>query len=316
MSAKANLPASIRARLLNKARLEKIDFNLVLTRYALERLLYRLSISTHHDHFLLKGALLFDLWFDIPHRPTRDADLLGFGSTEIPHLEAVFKEICGIGVEDGIVFQTDTVRAEEIRKDANYAGVRITLLGILDSARCSVQVDVGFGDAVTPGPDLVNYPVLLRDLPEPILRAYPRYTVVAEKFEAIVSLGIANTRMKDFFDLWVLAKHSELDGATLRRAIVTTFERRGTQLPADIPFGLTDDFTHDDQKQKQWRAFLQKNALEPMPLHEVVLVIRQFLMPLLDATQQGLGFERQWVAGVGWRQLGSNSIFGVELDSQ
>lgn len=193
-----NMAASVRARLLNRARETRQDFNLILTRYALERLLYRLSISPHADQFLLKGALLFDLWFDIPHRPTRDADLLGFGSAEIPHVEAAFRDICTVELDDGIRFQPDSVHAEEIRKEANYSGVRVTLIGLLDGARCHVQVDVGFGDAVTPGPEAVDYPVMLPDMPAPKLRAYPRYTVVAEKLEALVSLGIANSRMKDY----------------------------------------------------------------------------------------------------------------------
>jgi len=156
-----NIGASIRDRLLNKARADKLDFNLLLTRYALERMLYRLSISTQRNQFLLKGALLFDLWFDIPHRPTHDADFLGFGSAEIPHLEEVFRRICRIEVEDGIVFQPDSVKAAEIRKEAHYAGVRLTLMGLLDTARCPIQVDVGFGDAVVPDPEEARYPVII-----------------------------------------------------------------------------------------------------------------------------------------------------------
>lgn len=194
-----DIGASIRARLLNKAKAEGQDFNLVLTRYALERLLYRLGSSSHAERFLLKGALLFDLWFDIPHRPTRDVDLLGFGPAEIPILEAVFRDLCAAASEpdDGIRFQAETVRGMEIRKEANYAGIRVTLVGLLAGARCSVQVDVGFGDAVTPAPEPVDYPVILPELPAPRLRAYPRYTVVAEKLDALVTLGIANSRMKD-----------------------------------------------------------------------------------------------------------------------
>ena len=194
-----DIAASIRARLLNKAKVEGQDFNLVLTRYALERLLYRLGSSSHAGRFLLKGALLFDLWFDIPHRPTRDVDLLGFGPAEIPILEAVFRDLCASTSEpdDGIRFQAETVRGMDIRKEANYAGIRVTLVGVLAGARCPVQVDVGFGDAVTPAPEPVDYPVMLPGLPAPRLRTYPRYTVVAEKFEALVTLGIANSRMKD-----------------------------------------------------------------------------------------------------------------------
>ncbi len=209
-----DIGASIRARLLNKAKAEGQDFNLILTRYALERLLYRLGSSSHAERFLLKGALLFDLWFDIPHRPTRDVDLLGFGPAEIPILEAVFRDLC-VGAsepDDGIRFQAETVRGMDIRKEANYAGIRVTLVGLLAGARCSVQVDVGFGDAVTPAPESVDYPVMLPELPAPRLRAYPRYTVVAEKLDALVTLGIANSRMKDYFDLWVLARQADFDG--------------------------------------------------------------------------------------------------------
>lgn len=297
-----NIGASIRDRLLNKARAEKLDFNLLLTRYALERMLYRLSISAQHDQFLLKGALLFDLWFDVPHRPTHDADLLGFGSPEISHLEEVFRNISRIEVEDGIVFQTDSVKGAEIRKEANYAGVRITLIGLLDSARCSVQVDVGFGDAVVPGPDDVSYPIILTGLPEPQLRAYPRCTVVAEKLEALTSLGMLNSRMKDFFDLWVLAKHSDFDGALLSRAIAATFERRRTAFPEEMPIGLSDEFINDDQKNKQWLAFLRKNALDPMPLVTVISDLREFLLPVLASASTSSRHDMAWQAGVGWRK--------------
>lgn len=230
-----NTAASVRARLLTRARETRQDFNLVLTRYVLERLLYRLSVSPHADQFLLKGALLFDLWFDIPHRPTRDADFMGFGSAELPHLEAVFKDVCAMETDDGVTFRPDTVQAAEIRKEANYAGVRVTLLGLIDGARCPIQVDIGFGDAVTPGPEDVQYPVMLSEFSAPKLRVYPRYTVVAEKLEALASLGIANSRMKDYFDLWILSRYTEFDGDTLRRAIRATFDRRKTTFPRTSP---------------------------------------------------------------------------------
>lgn len=236
-----NLAASVRAKLLNKARADKRDFNLVLTRYALERLLYRLGISEHADHFLLKGALLFDLWFDVPQRPTRDIDLLGFGLAEEPYLVAAFKELCKIEAGDGMRFDASSVRAEEIRKEANYTGMRVTLLGWLDGARCAVQVDVGYGDAVTPRPELAVYPVMLKEFPAPRLMVYPRYTVVAEKLEAMISLGAANSRLKDYFDLWVLARHSEFAGDVLHKAIGATLKRRGTVVPAGQPFGLSSD---------------------------------------------------------------------------
>lgn len=300
MSAR-HIGVSVRDRLLNKARAEKLDYNLLLTRYALERMLYRLSISNQRDQFLLKGALLFDLWFDVPHRPTHDADFLGFGSAEIPHIEEIFRDICRIEVEDGIAFQADTVKVAEIRKETNYAGVRVTLLGMLDSARCPVQLDIGFGDAVVPGPDEVHYPVILGEMPEPHLHVYPRYTVVAEKLEALTSLGMLNSRMKDYFDLWILAKHSDFDGQILSRAVAATFDRRRTVVPAGVPIGLSGEFFSDTQKGKQWQAFLRKNALDPMPLATVVADLRGFLMPVLAAIAAGGSHDHPWCAGAGWQ---------------
>lgn len=295
-----NVAASVRARLLNRARETRQDFNLVLTRYAIERLLYRISISRHADQFLLKGALLFDLWFDIPHRPTRDADFLGFGSAEPKFLEGIFRDICAIETLDGVAFQANTVRASEIRKDANYAGVRVTLLGLIDGARCSIQVDIGFGDAVTPEPEDVEYPVMLTEFKAPKLRVYPRYTVVAEKFEALCSLGIANSRMKDYFDLWILARHADFDGDLLCRALHATFARRRTPLPEGIPFGLSDEFAQDRQKQAQWHAFLRKNALSELQLPEVVAGLRVFLSPPLDALRKSAAFPFAWLTDCGW----------------
>ena len=302
-----NIAASVRDRLLNKARAEKRDYNLLLTRYALECMLYRLSISDQRDQFLLKGALLFDLWFDVPHRPTHDADFLGFGSAEIPRVEEVFRGLCRIEVEDGIVFQPESVKADEIRKEANYAGVRVMLMGLLGSARCPVQIDIGFGDAVIPGPEDVLYPVMLDEMPAPRLNVYPRYTVVAEKLEAIISLGMLNSRMKDYFDLWILAKHSDLDGAVLSRAVAATFERRGTSIPDGIPIGISDEFVHDIQKGKQWQGFLRKDALEPMQLTTVVADLRDFLLPVLVSVAMSRSHDLVWRAGDGWEDTERSS---------
>jgi hypothetical protein len=272
-----NRAASVRARLLNRARTEKADFNLMLTRYSLERLLYRLSVSPWAGQFLLKGALLFDLWFDQPHRPTRDIDLLGFGPSDIEHLVEVFQQVCTMPSDDGIHFDNASVRAAPIRKEANYEGVRVTLVGTLDNARCSVQIDVGYGDAVTPAPELVQFPALLDDVVAPSLRAYPVYTVIAEKYEAIVSLGMANTRMKDYFDLWFLATYAEIDAAVLRQAVQATFARRRTEVPAVVPMGLSGTFVASPIKQQQWRAFLSKSKLEAPGLDEVIATLRRLL---------------------------------------
>ena len=273
----ANRDASVRARLLNRAKADRLDFNLILTRYSLERLLYRLSISPWSDQFLLKGALLFDLWFDQPHRPTRDIDLLGFGPSEIDDLVELFQQVCVQTSDDGMVFDQGSVQATRIRKDANYEGVRVTLTGKLDSARCPVQIDIGYGDAVTPAAELVQFPALLEDVAPPSLRAYPVYTVIAEKYEAIVSLGMANTRLKDYFDLWFLSTYAKIDEAILRQAIQATFARRRTEVPTVLPLGLSDAFAASPIKQQQWRAFLSKSKLVAPGLAEVLAVLRRLI---------------------------------------
>ena len=277
--------ASVRARLLNVAKTTGTDFNLVLVRFALERLLYRLSISAHADRFILKGALLFTLWYDLPHRATRDADLLGFGPSDPASMVAVFTDIASIAGneagDDGIVFDPASVRVKVIRKDASYGGVRVTLNGQLGNARCVAQVDVGFGDAVTPGPSDAVYPVLLGDLPAPHLRTYPVYTVIAEKLHAVVVLGMVNSRLKDYLDLVVMVEREALDAATLALAIGATFQRRDTVLPVALPVGLSDDFAGDATRIALWHALLKKNAIDCRPLMDVVAVIRAVLWPAL-----------------------------------
>lgn len=276
----ANRIASIRQRLLDRARIHGEDFQLVLDRYAVERLLYRLSVSPHRDQFLLKGALLFALWFDAPHRPTRDADLLGIGPADGERLHAVIAELCAIDSDDGLRFDVGSMAVEPIREEAAYEGLRIRLLAFLGDARCHVQWDVGFGDAVTPAPVDVDYPVLLEDMPAPRLRVYPRETVFAEKLEAIATLGIANSRMKDYFDLLALMREQAMEPATLAGAIRATFQRRGTAPPEGVPFGLTDAFATDAQKQSQWVAFLRRNRLDAPALAAVVAELRAFFIAL------------------------------------
>lgn len=268
--------ASVHDRLLAKARARGSDFNLLLTRYALERFLYRISTSSSKESFLLKGALLFSLWYDTPQRPTRDADLLGLQAMEREEMVTVFKDICLIHCEDGMHFLAESVRASEIREDDRYGGIRIDLLGMLGNARCPVQIDIGYGDAVTPDPELVRYPTILEDNPAPILKVYPPETVLAEKLEAIVSLGMANSRMKDFFDLHVLIQDYHGDRMLAAEAIRRTFERRRTPVPDSLPIGLSDEFAQDRNKQIQWKAFLTKNKLEAPRLGEVLTRIREF----------------------------------------
>ena len=278
----SNIAASVRARLLNVAKVQESDFNQVLVRFALERILYRLTQSKYADRFLLKGALLFTLWYDMPHRATRDADLLGFGASDLESVAQVFREIAAVAVDDGIVFDPDSVAVEEIRKEAGYGGVCVVISGELAKARCKTQIDVGFGDAVTPGPVDSVYPVLLNDLPAPRLRAYPTYTVVAEKLHAIALLGMTNSRVKDYFDLSVLLARETLDVDLLAQAIKATFERRGMAVPAELPIGLTDEFAHDVSRQSLWQSFVRKNELDPEPLAAVVERLRLALEPALS----------------------------------
>ena len=277
-----NVAASVRARLLNVAKAQGVDFNQVLVRFALERILYRLSQSEHADRFLLKGALLFTLWYDMPHRATRDADLLGFGASDLASIAETFRDIAAVAVDDGIAFDPASVTVEEIRKEAGYGGVRVIIAGELAKARCKTQIDVGFGDAVTPAPVDSVYPVLLDDLPAPRLRAYPTYTVIAEKLHAIALLGMTNSRLKDYFDLSVLLEREILDTDMLAQAIKATFERRGMSVPDAAPIGLTDEFAHDSSRQSLWLAFLKKNELPPEPLPAIVDRLRSSLAPALN----------------------------------
>lgn len=271
----SNLAASVRARLLNIAKAEGSDFNQVLVRFALERILYRLTRSPHADRFVLKGALLFTLWYDMPHRATRDVDLMGFGASDLASITQVFRDIAAITADDGIVFDPNSVIVQEIRKEAGYGGVRVIVAGELANARCRTQIDIGFGDAVTPGPVDSVYPVLLDDLPAPRLQAYPIYTVVAEKLHAIALLGMTNSRVKDYFDLSVLLERETLDAGLLAQAITATFERRGIAVPAELPVGLTDEFANDASRQALWNAFAKKNGLELEPLDVTLIRLRQ-----------------------------------------
>lgn len=278
-----NLAASVRARLKQRADEAGQDFNLTLTHYGLERLLYRLSVSEHANSFLLKGALLFALWYDTPHRPTRDVDLLGYGSDDVASVVAMFQSIVRVPVDDGVQFDAQSVKGVEIRKDAGYGGVRIDLRATLDGACLALQIDVGFGDAVTPGPQNVSYPVLLPEFAAPQLRAYPKATAVAEKLHAICVLGMANTRMKDYYDLWVLLQDAELGHSDLNHAFTATFVRRATALPRNTPEGLSDAFSADAAKQAQWQAFLNKNRLNALPLPGVVAALRARFEALANA---------------------------------
>lgn len=277
-----NVGASVRQRLLNLARASRQPLELLLTRYALERLLHRLSISAHRDRFVLKGALLVTTWFDEPHRATRDLDLLGYGDASDEALLTVFREIMATPADDGVTFDTAKLHVQPIREELEYSGSRLRTTAALAGARIPVVVDIGFGDAIEPGAEDIDLPVLL-EMPSPRLRAYPQESVIAEKLHAMVVLGLANSRMKDYYDVWMLQRGYKIDEARLQRAIEATFARRRTDVPAVTPEGLSDTFTNDPSKQAQWHAFVRNLSVPGPSLAEVVEDLRAWLATVFKA---------------------------------
>ena len=298
-----NIAASVRARLQNIAKQKQANFQRMLTRYALERLLFRLSVSPHKDRFVLKGAMLYAAWLEDPFRTTRDLDLLSFGEREAERLVGIFRDICVQAVEeDGLSFNAEHIAAEPIRDDQIYGGVRLRTSARLGTAVIPIQIDIGFGDVVTPGPSELEYPVLL-DHTAPKLNAYPRETVAAEKFEAVVALDLANSRMKDFYDLLAMSRLFTFEGAVLAAAIRATFERRTTPVPRERPPLFTGAFSDDPQKAQQWRSFLAREPLlidEP-DLPTVIREIGDFIMPAAHGAIDGGHMPGRWSPDTGWR---------------
>jgi predicted nucleotidyltransferase component of viral defense system len=296
-----NTAASIRARLLSLAQGKGEDYQRVLGRYAIERFLYRLGRSQHRDQFALKGATLFTLWTGHTHRPTKDLDLLGQGSSAIGEVETTIRAICEIQGEDGLVFDSASVEGTKIKEDDEYDGVRIKLLADLAGARIPLQIDIGFGDAVYPEPELASFPVLL-PIEAPLIRAYPREASIAEKFHAMVVLDIRNSRMKDFYDVWFMANTWTFDMASLRNAILASFERRGSTIPTVVPFALTEEFLNDSQKKQQWAAFVSRlNPGDEAPsLEEVGTILRTFLLPCISGDSQAEAEVRSWTPSQYW----------------
>jgi len=300
---KENIGHSAFQRLLNLAKAEKTDFNMLLVRYGAERLLYRLSISSYSKRFILKGASLFLVWRGQNFRVTRDVDFLCFGTQDLDQMVALFREVCGLECpEDGIHFSPETVKVSTIRGDQEYAGLRITLNGSLHGARIPIQVDVGFGDVVTPNPELIRFPILL-DGPAPELLAYPRHTMVAEKLEALVRLGIASSRMKDIYDLSLLSKLFAFEGDILLDAVIKTFNRRKTDFPEGVPMALSEMFAKDRIKKKQWDAFISKANPEmaQSDLQKAVAEVAVFLLPVLESARSKCLFDKTWEPGGTWR---------------
>ena len=298
--ANKNLAASVRARLTNRARENGEELQNLLMRFAVERLLYRLGLSAHKDSFLLKGATLFAVWFDEPHRPTKDLDLLQRGASDVPTLENTVRELCRIDGEDGLEFLAASIKSETIRAATVYQGVRVTMTAMLEKARIPVQVDIGFGDAVTPAAKEETLPTML-DLPAPRVLVYPKETVVAEKFEAMVKLGIGNTRMKDFWDIAYLMKECDFNGALLQRAMRATFANRQTPLPRELPTALADDFAVNPFITPRWSGFIKRNSINrETNFASLIKDLREFLLPLLEAEARDVDYLKTWKAGKGW----------------
>ena len=277
-NSKNTSPASVRQRLLNLAREKGQVFDVVLVTYGLERLMYRLSISEHRDSFVLKGGLLVTLWTRDEHRVTRDADFLGFGEASEARLISVFSEVMSQPVDDGLVYDTEKLTAHAIREEQQYGGIRLRTIANLGKTRIPIVVDVGFGDA-TIAPDLtIEYPTLL-DMPAVSIRAYPPASVVAEKFHAIVTLGLVNSRMKDYYDLWAILNSQPIDENELADAIAATFTRRETEVPTAVPVGLSDQFSSDPQKTQQWATYTASIGLEGLSLENAIEIVWTNLAP-------------------------------------
>jgi Nucleotidyl transferase AbiEii toxin, Type IV TA system len=283
-----NVAASVRQRLRNLSLDRQRDFGLVLVNYGLERLIYRLSISPHHNSFVLKGGMLVSIWTADDNRTTRDADFLGFGELDEVRLKSTFAEIMGIEAEDGLVFNTANLSARVIREDNIYGGVRLKTVALLDNSRIPITIDIGLGDALTEPEHRIDYPSLLGQ-PIAKVRAYPPTTVIAEKFQAIVALGAVNGRMKDYYDLWAIPNAIPIDAAALDAAIADTFARRKSAIPMAAPVGLTTAFSSDPQKANQWKAYAESVGVEETSLAEVIAEIWTYLGP----SCQRLGLKKQ-----------------------
>lgn len=294
-----NTAASVRTRLLVIAKERNVEFTHVLQQYVNERILYRLSKTRYGNDFVLKGGTLFGLLFGQPHRPTKDLDLLGSGNNDLVTLSSTFLAVLAVEEDDGIVFHMETLDAGKIKEDEQYEGVRIICTAYIEHASIPVQIDIGFGDAIV-SRKKVELQTLL-NLPRPELFVYPLESVISEKFEAMVKLGLTNSRLKDFFDIYTFAKDIEFEGATLSEAIRQTFLRRQTQIPTEAPIALTKSFFEDNDKLRQWKAFTKKaKLLGDVDLQKICTRIEQFIMPAAVKAATAVNLEGKWSSERGW----------------
>lgn len=300
-----DVSASVRARLLNQAKEQREEFERTLVRYADERLLYRLGASTVRDRCVLKGASLLTAWMRDPYRATRDVDVLSLGSPDDDAIRVLVQEICAVPCpEDGLRFDVAEMVIEDIRPAEEYAGKRARFLAFLGAARVRVQMDFGFGDALVSGPEEIEYPIMLKGLPPPRLRAYPREATVAEKFEAMVALDMRNSRMKDFHDVWALSTAFDFDGTALQRAVAACFERRGTHWHDETPRVLTPAFYQMPEIAARWRSYLAAGAVLVTPPAQFEIIgeqIIRFLGPVREGVVMGVPLGRVWERGGPWR---------------
>jgi hypothetical protein len=297
-----NVGASVRARLLRVSKERREDFTFTLMNYAAERFLARLSRSSRRDRFVLKGAMLLAVQLREPYRPTRDLDLLGRDEPSESAISSAVRDIAMTPVEDdGIGFDLDSLEVYSIREEQRYGGMRATLWAGLAGARIHLQIDIGFGDAITPAVLDLEFPTLLADMPAPNVLAYPPETIVAEKVEAMVDLGLSNSRMKDFADVAMMARRIAFDGDTLTAALRATFGRRGTAFPERDVVALSGRFAEDERAQANWRAFVSRNQPSDLQsLADVVTELRAFLLSPLEHARSGTTFRSQWTPGGPW----------------
>ncbi|MEW6622350.1 MAG: nucleotidyl transferase AbiEii/AbiGii toxin family protein [Bacillota bacterium] len=288
-----NIPASVMGKLKNASRKSNKPLNLIMQLYIQERLLYRLSLSKYNDNFLLKGGLLLYSMTEFKGRPTKDIDFLAKNIPNDPeNIEKVFKDICNMEASDGVNFDLGSIKAISIKEGADYEGVRVKVPAFIGQAKIILQVDIGFGDIVIPKPVSVKYPALL-DFENPEINAYSFDSVIAEKFEAIVSLSLLNSRMKDFYDIYELLNKRNFDGRVLQEAIFQTFQRRGTRIEKDLMI-FSDDFANDSSRNKQWKLFLKKIGKEEKEFVEVIKEIFRFIKPIYNAMLEEEEFFYQW----------------------